>query len=109
MSHQNILTATDQNFQSKVLGSSQPVLVDLWADWCGPCRALGPTIDQLATEFSGQATVAKLNVDQNPQTAAQYGVRSIPTVLIIKNGQVLERLVGTQPKEKYAELLRKHA
>lgn len=108
MSNQNVFKVTDQSFHADVVNAGQPVLLDLWADWCGPCRALAPTIDELANEFAGKARIAKLDVDANPVTAAQFGVRSIPTVLIIKEGKVLERLVGLQSKETYAELLKKH-
>ena len=84
------LTATDQNFKPEILDSDKVALVDFWAAWCGPCQVLGPVIEELAGEYEGKAVIAKLNVDENPNTAAQYGIRSIPTMLIFKNGEVVE-------------------
>ncbi|MGE3262774.1 MAG: thioredoxin [Bacteriovoracia bacterium] len=109
MSNQKVFTVTDQDFKSSVLGSPKPVLVDLWAEWCGPCRALAPIIDEIADEFAGQVKVAKLDIDANPATPAQYGVRGIPTVLVFKDGKVVDQLVGKQSKESYTQLLRKYA
>jgi thioredoxin 1 len=100
------VTFTEANFTSDVLNSSQPVLVDFWAPWCGPCRVLAPTIDELAVEFDGQATVGKVNVDDHPHLAAQYGIRSIPTVLLFKEGQVVDQTVGVVPRQVLAEKLR---
>jgi thioredoxin 1 len=90
---------TDQNFQQEVLNSQKPVLVDFWAPWCGPCQMMGPIIEELAEELEGKVVVGKLNVDENPQMAQKYGIMSIPTLLIFKNGQVIEQFVGVQPKE----------
>jgi thioredoxin len=92
------LEVTDATFAREVLGAGKPVLVDAWAAWCGPCKMIAPTIDQLARESSGRYTVAKLDVDANPRTAAQFNISSIPTLLIFKNGQLVDRLVGLQPK-----------
>jgi thioredoxin 2 len=97
---------TDATFAREVLHTgARPVLLDCWAEWCGPCRTLAPILDQLASESKGKYIVAKLNVDENPQTAAQFGIRSIPTMLIFKNGALVERLVGVQPKQAIAERL----
>ncbi len=99
------VTLTDANFASEVLESDQPVLVDFWATWCGPCRIIAPVIVELADEFEGKAKIGKLDVDHNPQTAMQYGVRSIPTLLFFKDGQVVDQLVGTAPKKVLAAKL----
>ena len=95
----------DANFQNEVLDSDQPVLVDFWAAWCGPCRAVAPTIDELAEQFDGTVKVGKLNVDDNPTSAGSFGISSIPAVLLFKNGKVAETLIGVQPKERYEEVL----
>ena len=100
-----ITQVTDENFDDKVIGSKLPVVVDFWAEWCGPCRAIGPIVDELATEYSGKAKIGKLNVDTDNQVAAQYGVRSIPALLIFKDGSVANQIVGAVPKEKITELL----
>ena len=99
------ITATEENFKSEVLESSQPVLVDFWAEWCGPCKMIGPTIEELAVEFDGKAKVAKVNVDEQPKLAQQYGVRSIPTLLFFRDGKVAEQLVGAAQKDTLAEKL----
>ena len=96
---------TDENFEQEVLQSDQPVLVDFWAEWCPPCRALGPVIDQVAEELQGQAKVGKLNVDDHKETAARYNVSSIPTVLVFKGGEIVETIVGLNAKEKYLDAL----
>jgi thioredoxin 1 len=101
----NITEFTDGNFQNEVLQSSQPVLVDFWAPWCGPCRMIGPVIEQLAAENAGSAKIGKVNVDDNPGAAQTYGVSSIPTLMIFKGGQVVERFVGLQPKPRIQEAL----
>ncbi len=97
------LTATDQNFKSEILDSDKVSLVDFWAAWCGPCQVLGPVIEELAGEFEGKAVIAKLNVDENPNTAAQFGIRSIPTMLVFKNGEIVDQMVGAMPKNMIAE------
>ena len=104
----NTYEVTDGNFQESVLGSDQPVLVDFWAEWCGPCRMIAPTIEALAEDFAGKATIGKLNIDSNPETPMQYGVRSIPTLLIFKGGEVVEQVVGLTDKETLQALLDKH-
>jgi len=104
----NTHEVTDGNFQESVLGSDQPVLVDFWAEWCGPCRMIAPTIEALAEDFAGKATIGKLNIDSNPETPMQYGVRSIPTLLIFKGGEVVEQVVGLTDKETLQALLDKH-
>ncbi len=96
---------TDANFESEVLGSNQPVLVDFWAGWCGPCRLLTPTIEELASELGESAKVGKLNVDENPDTAAKYRISSIPSVLVFKDGELVETLVGVQSKQRYRDAL----
>ena len=96
-------TITDANFEVVVLKSDKPVLVDFWAAWCGPCRMVGPIIDQLSEEFDGKAVVGKVDVDANQEFAAKYGVRNIPTVLVFKNGEVVGRQVGVAPKQTYAD------
>jgi thioredoxin 1 len=99
------LEITDKDFQEKVLNSDKPVLVDFWAAWCGPCRMVGPIIDELSTEYEGKAVVAKMDVDQNQEFAAKYGVRNIPTVLLFKDGELVNRQVGVAQKETYKEAI----
>jgi thioredoxin 1 len=99
----------DATFQSEVLESNRPVLVDFYADWCGPCRLLAPTIEEVAREVGPDATVGKLNVDENPQAAQDYRINSIPTVLLFKDGEVVERFVGVQPGHRYVQALRQTA
>lgn len=102
------LEITDQSFQETVLSSDKPVLVDFWAAWCGPCRMLGPIVEELASDFEGKAIVGKVDVDNNQNISMEYGIRNIPTLLIFKNGQVVEKLVGVSPKEVIAEKLAAH-
>jgi thioredoxin 1 len=99
------LTLTDDNFEANVLKSPTPVLVDFWAAWCGPCRAIGPAVDELADEYDGVATVAKLNVDDYPALASEYGVRGIPTLLVFDGGRVVDQIVGAVPKDVLASKL----
>jgi thioredoxin 2 len=99
------VTVTDANFASEVERSPLPVLLDLWAPWCGPCRMVAPTLEELAKEMAGRVRVAKLNVDENPSTATRFQVRSIPTLLVLKGGKEMERIVGVQPKAEIARRL----
>lgn len=96
---------TDATFEEVVLKSDKPVVVDFWAEWCGPCKMLGPTIEELSKDFEGQVVVGKVDVDANQDFASQYGVRNIPTVLIFQNGDVVGRQVGVAPKQTYADAL----
>jgi thioredoxin 1 len=102
---ENVCEFTDGNFPTDVLKSDEPVLVDFWAPWCGPCRQIAPTIDQLATENAGSVKIGKVNIDENPGVAQEYGVASIPTLLIFKGGEVVNRVVGAQPKSRLQQLL----
>lgn len=99
------VTLTDDNFKDEVLNSDVPVLVDFWATWCGPCRMIAPTIEELASEFEGRAKVGKVDVDANARVAAQYGIRSIPTLLFFKDGEVVEQQIGAAPKRVLTEKL----
>ena len=105
MAGANTLEFTDNNFESDVLKSDQPVLVDFWAEWCMPCKALTPTIDELATEFAGKAKVGKLNTESNNQMPIKYGVQAIPTIMVFKGGQVVKKFVGLTPKRELAAAL----
>jgi len=102
------ITVTDDTFETEVVNSPTPVLVDFWADWCMPCRMMAPIVDEIATEYKAQLKVAKLDVDQNPQTATQHGIMSIPTLMLFKNGEVVERLVGAMPKQRLVERIVPH-
>jgi thioredoxin 1 len=97
------LEFTDANFKTDVLDSDKLTVVDFWAEWCGPCRAIGPVISELATEYDGRINVGKLNVDQNPQVSMNYGITSIPAILFLKNGEVVDKLVGAQPKANFVK------
>lgn len=102
------IEVTDSNFEAEVLKSDKPVLIDFWAVWCGPCKMIAPTVEEIAKEYDGRLKVCKLDVDSNPQTAMKYGIRSIPTLLIIKDGQVAEQMVGAVPKRQMVEKISLH-
>ena len=102
------LEFNDNNFKEEVLNSDQPVLVDFWAAWCGPCKLLGPTIEELHKEMGDKVKIGKVNVDENQALAAAYGIMSIPTVIILKDGKIVEQFIGMQPKGVYVDALNKH-
>ena len=104
----NTLTFTDQNFEEEVLKSEKPVVVDFWAGWCAPCHMVAPAVDAIADEYLGRAKVGKLNVDEHQMVTSRYNIRGIPTLLLFKNGQVQEQIVGATTKDNIAKLLEKH-
>src|SRR6476620_10410158 len=105
----NVVTLTDANFQNEVLDSQEPVLVDFWAPWCGPCKAIAPALDELATRYKGKMKVAKLNVDENQETAQSYGIRSIPMLLVFKGGKVVDQILGAVPQSRLEESFTKRS
>ncbi|TGU74229.1 thioredoxin [Geomonas terrae] len=107
MASENVQTFTDDNFEKEVLQSDIPVLVDFWATWCAPCKAIAPLIDTVASEYEGRVKVGKVNVDDNPATPGKYGVRGIPTVILIKDGKVVDQVVGAIPKAQLDALIQK--
>lgn len=107
MAGNDVVNIGDNEFKKEVLESQQPVLVDFWATWCAPCRAIAPAVEELAVQYKGKVKVAKVNVDENQETPQQYGVRSIPTLLLFKAGAVVEQIVGAVPKARLEEALKK--
>jgi len=104
----NLFEFTDSNFDNEALKTDKPALVDFWAPWCAPCRMVGPIIEELATNYSGKVKVGKLNTDDNPNIASRYGIMSIPTILLFKNGEIVDRLVGAVPKRDFEKMLMPH-
>jgi thioredoxin 1 len=104
----NAVAVTDQTFENEVLQSATPVLVDFWAEWCGPCRLIAPIVDELATEYNGRLKVTKLDVDSSPGVAARYGVRGIPTLILFKNGRVVDQVVGAASKHQLLQRIQPH-
>jgi thioredoxin 1 len=108
MAHEEgLIHLTDSNFEQEVLKSEKPVLVDFWASWCGPCKAIGPVVEELATAFKDQVKVGKLNIDDNPDAAKTYGVMSIPTLALFKDGNVIDKVIGLVPKGRLEDLIKK--
>ena len=105
MASENVQQFTDSNFDTEVIKSDQPVLVDFWAEWCGPCRMLGPTIEKLATDYNGKIKVGKVDTDSNREVSMKYGISAIPTVLLFKNGQVAQKFVGLRQEREFKEAL----
>ncbi|MPX40471.1 thioredoxin [Moraxella catarrhalis] len=104
----SIINATDASFDTDVVNSDDLVLVDFWAAWCGPCKAIAPVLEELAEDYQGRVKIVKVDVDANPQSAARFGIRSIPTLFVFKNGERVETVVGGRPKSEFAALLDKH-
>jgi thioredoxin 1 len=107
MTSQFLGVATDDNFEGEVLKSDKPVLIDFWASWCGPCKAIGPVVEEIAEQLKDSVKVMKLNVDENKKTALDYGVRSIPTLILFKDGKVLDTLIGLVPKKRLEDFVKK--
>jgi thioredoxin 1 len=107
MSNENLTVVSDANFADEILKADKPALVDFWAPWCGPCKALGPLVEALADQYHDRVKVGKINIDDNPKTAADYGVRSIPTLILFKEGKVLDTLIGLVPKDRLETFLKK--
>jgi len=108
MASADMIEGTDENFEAEILNAQTPALVDFWAVWCGPCRQIAPTVEALATELKGKLKVGKMNVDDHQQVPQKYGIRSIPTLLVFKGGEVVDQIVGAVPKTKLEEAIKKH-
>lgn len=107
MASETIIELSDASFESEVIKSKNPVLVDFWAPWCGPCKAIAPIVDEISNEFTDKVKVGKVNVDDNPETSMKFSIRSIPTLMVFKNGEVLEQIVGAVPKSEIEKVLEK--
>ena len=108
MASENVVVFTKDNFEEEVLKSDKPVVVDFWAQWCGPCRAVGPVMDELSSEYLGKAIIGKVNVDEQGELAAKFRIMSIPTVMIFKHGEVVEKVIGAKSKEEFSNLVEKN-
>ncbi|HOK06610.1 MAG TPA: thioredoxin [Syntrophales bacterium] len=107
MAAEGLLHVTDQDFEKEIIQAQKPALVDFWAPWCGPCRVLGPVIEELAGEYGDRVVISKLNVDDNPKTSSKFGIRSIPTLLLFKDGKVVDSIIGVVPKGRIEEIIKK--
>ena len=107
MSNDLVVNLSDSSFESEVINSEKPVLVDFWAPWCGPCKAIGPIVDDISKEFADKIKVGKVNVDDNPETSMKFAIRSIPTLIVFKDGEVFEQIVGVVPKSEIERTLKK--
>ena len=105
---QNTFQVTDSTFEKDVINSSTPVLVDFWAEWCGPCKAIGPKLEEIAGEMSAKIKIVKMDVDNNQESAARFGIRSIPTMILFKNGKPVDQMMGNQPKENIINFINRH-
>ena len=107
MASDKVVHVSDSDFDTRIIGSKQVCLVDFWAEWCGPCRSIGPVIDELAAEYEGKAVIAKVNVDESPNTPGRFGIRAIPTLIVFKNGEVVNQVTGAVGKQQLKEMIDK--